>query len=154
MEPQVSLRRVVEADLPIFFDHHSDPIAIAIAVFPPRDHDAFFTHWRSILQNCSNSTCTVLVDGEVAGHVVAFDRSGHREVGYWIGRDFWGRGVASRAVSLLLEREPGRPLRAWVATSNPASRRVLEKNGFVLDREVPAEPGSGEPNEWLLILAT
>jgi RimJ/RimL family protein N-acetyltransferase len=55
------------------------------------------------------------------------------EIGYWVGRDYWGKGYASDAVALLIEtiRSPeiGR-LVADVFPDNRASARVLEKNGF------------------------
>ena len=75
---------------------------------------------------------TVLADGDVAGNVVSFVQGGEREVGYWIGREFWGRGVASRALAAFLRIEKQRPLTAHVAKHNVASRRVLEKCGFRL----------------------
>ena len=60
------------------------------------------------------------------------------ELGYWIGEPFWGRGVASEAVRLLIplafEREPGlHRIFAEVFSDNKASQRVLEKNGFYLE---------------------
>ena len=56
---------------------------------------------------------------------------GRHEVGYWIGRDHWGRGYATRALAQLLLEMLERPLFAHVADGNVGSRRVLERNGFV-----------------------
>ena len=53
-----------------------------------------------------------------------------RLVGYWIGREFWGRGIASAALVQFLDYETTRPLAARVAKHNPASIRVLRKAGF------------------------
>jgi RimJ/RimL family protein N-acetyltransferase len=53
-------------------------------------------------------------------------------VGYWIAAEHWGRGIATRALSLLLELVATRPLHARVARDNVASIRVLERNGFSL----------------------
>ena len=39
-------------------------------------------------------------------------------VGYWIGRRDWGRGIATRALALFLERVTTRPLYAFVAVNN------------------------------------
>lgn len=150
--PRVELREVRDADLPLFFQWQSDPVAVALAVVASRDHDAFLAHWRGILTDGTTHANTVLADGEVVGNVLAFDRDGHREVGYWLDRDAWGRGIATLAVALLLKREPHRPLVAWVASTNPGSRRVLEKNGFRVKRVVPAEPDSGDPDEIQLVL--
>jgi RimJ/RimL family protein N-acetyltransferase len=53
-------------------------------------------------------------------------------VGYWIGQDFWGRGIATRALRLFLEEVTIRPLYGRAAKDNRASIRVLEKCGFRL----------------------
>lgn len=55
---------------------------------------------------------------------------GDREGRYWLGREFWGRGSATEALSQFLGGVTTRPLFAHVAKHNVASRRVLEKNGF------------------------
>jgi RimJ/RimL family protein N-acetyltransferase len=54
-----------------------------------------------------------------------------RYVGYWIDRDWWGRGVASEALRLALAEINDRPIWALVVVTNIGSQRVLEKNGFV-----------------------
>lgn len=55
-------------------------------------------------------------------------------LGYWLGRAYWGRGIASEAVKLLSAyalRERGlRRLEAYVFAPNVVSARVLEKCGF------------------------
>jgi RimJ/RimL family protein N-acetyltransferase len=56
-------------------------------------------------------------------------------VGYWIGRDFWGKGIATQALSLFLTEKKTRPLYAHVVKENIGSRRVLEKCGFSLSGE-------------------
>ena len=66
----------------------------------------------------------------VAGSVLSFERGGLREVGYWIGRAYWGKGIATRALAALLEEDTKRPLHARVAGDNLGSVRVLEKCGF------------------------
>jgi ribosomal-protein-alanine N-acetyltransferase len=59
------------------------------------------------------------------------------EVGYWVGEPFWGRGIATRAVRALTEwvfaTTPVVRVYAHVFDWNPASARVLEKVGFVLE---------------------
>ena len=66
---------------------------------------------------------------------MSFEKSGEREVGYWIGREYWGKGVATRAVSTFLGHVKTRPLYAHVAKDNIASIRVLEKCGFKISGE-------------------
>jgi RimJ/RimL family protein N-acetyltransferase len=124
------LRDVVETDLPVFFEDQRDPEAVRMAAFPARDEEAFMAHWERVLANDENTTKTIVFEGQVAGNIAAFDRDGRREVGYWIGREFWGKGVATQALTELLELETHRPLYASVAKANPASARVLEKCGF------------------------
>ena len=124
------LRAVTEGDLPVFFDHQRDPEANRMAAFPPRERDAFMTHWRSILEDASVVARTIELEGRVAGNVVVFGYGGRREVGYWIGHEFWGRGVATRALASFLDEVRERPLYAGVADTNVGSIRVLEKCGF------------------------
>jgi RimJ/RimL family protein N-acetyltransferase len=132
---RVSLRAVAEADLPIFFAHQADPEAARMAAFPPRTWPAFAAHWAKIMAGETNIMRTVLFDGQVAGNVVSFVMEGKREVGYMLGREFWGRGIATQALRLFLQIVTERPLYAHVAKHNLASRRVLEKNGFTLTGE-------------------
>src|SRR5262245_19957420 len=127
------LRDVLPDDLPILFEFQRDLEDARIAAIPSRDHDAFYTHWNSVvLPNVESTQKTVVVDGVVAGHVVAFDVNGKRMIGYWIGRAYAGRGIATAALKeLLRDWETARPLYAAVSADHHASRRVLEKNGFV-----------------------
>jgi RimJ/RimL family protein N-acetyltransferase len=128
----VYLRDVTEDDLPVFFDQQLDGEALRMAAFPARGRDAFMAHWRGIMRDAAVTAKTVVVDENVAGNVVSFEQSGERLVGYWLGRDFWGRGVATRALADFVEHVDVRPLYARVAEHNVASIRVLEKCGFVL----------------------
>lgn len=131
----VRLRDVVEDEFPTFYDHQLNPEAIRMAAFPPREWAAFMAHWAKILGDETVTAQTILLDGEVAGNVVSFDQFGERHVGYWLGREFWGRGVATEALSQYLRHERTRPLYARVARHNTASIRVLEKCGFALSGE-------------------
>ena len=152
---EVRLRDVEEADLPIFYEHQRDPEGARMAAFIPRDHEEFMGHWSTrILADDTVWKKTVLVDGHVAGNLLSFEMSGEREVGYWIGRQYWGKGIATRALSLFLEQARGRPIYAHVAKGNVASIRVLEKCGFTMLREdvrPPSDRGDETP-EFVLIL--
>ena len=128
---EVELRAVTPEDVEVFYEHQLDPEARRVAVFPLREHDPFVAHWKDvILANDANLAWTVVADGEVAGNMLCFERDRMREVGYWIGREFWGRGIATQALALLLREVTERPLYARVAESNVGSIRVLEKCGF------------------------
>jgi RimJ/RimL family protein N-acetyltransferase len=132
---RVELRDTVEDDLPILFRHQADPEASAMAAFPSRDWEAFVAHQAKIAAGPDMLQQTILVDGEVAGDIGSWQTEDDRNVGYWIGRSFWGRGVATAALRAFLQLETTRPLTAYVAAHNLGSRRVLEKCGFEVVRE-------------------
>lgn len=130
---RMRLRDVIEADLPALFEQQRDPLAVAMAHFPPRQWDAFLIHWRTRIMNSPTSTARIIdVDGEVAGYVASWQLAeGPREVGYCLGRAYWGKGIATQALrTFLSQHEARRPLAAVVSADNVASRRVLEKCGF------------------------
>lgn len=127
---KLKIRDVIADDLPILFEHQCEREANVMAAFPARERGAFMTHWTKLLEDSNTIKKAVIVDGEVAGNVVCFERSGKREVGYWIGKTFWGRGIATEALSRVLDEVTERPLYARVAKHNAGSLRVLEKNGF------------------------
>ena len=132
MTSDVRLRDVTDADLPIFFEQQLDPDANRMAAFPPRDREAFTAHWTKILGDPTIIIKTILFDGHVAGNIVFFEQSGKPLVGYWLGKEYWGRGIATKALSEFLGHVTARPLYAHVARHNLASIRVLEKCGFTI----------------------
>lgn len=138
MASDVRLRDVNEDDLPIFYAQQLDPEANHMAAFTsknPADRQAFAAHWARILGDETVVHKTVLVDGRVAGHVASFEHFGQPEVSYWIGREFWGQGIATMALTALLRSVRTRPLYARAAKDNIASIRVLEKCGFTVSGE-------------------
>jgi RimJ/RimL family protein N-acetyltransferase len=141
--PDVRLRAVEDDDIEVFFGHESDPEAAAMAAFPSRDRERFVAHWARVRADESLVQRTIVVDGRVAGNIGSWPDEGRQMLGYWVGREWWGRGVASRALELLKDEVPVRPLHAHVAAHNLASIRVLEKCGF--RREV--EPEAPEPSD-------
>lgn len=127
----MTLRDVTPEDLPILFEHQRDPVANRMAAFPARDRDAFMAHWQTkVLGTAGTRAKTVVANGQVAGYIASWEQDGRRLVGYWIGQEHWGRGIATAALSGFLALEPARPLHAWVAVRNTGSIRVLEKCGF------------------------
>ncbi len=127
----VVLRPVVDADLSVLFEQQRDPEANAMAAFPARERDAFVEHWQTVVNGRDDVVARAIeADGALAGQVGCFVRDGRRLVGYWLGREFWGRGIATRALAQLVAVVPERPLHAWVALHNKGSIRVLEKCGF------------------------
>ena len=134
MVSDFSLRDVLEADLPIFFAYQLDPDAQAMAAFTakdPTDRQAFMMHWHRILADPSTINRTIVVDGQVAGSVSSYQDAGHPEVTYWLGKNYWGKGLATRALTEFLAHvNPTRPIYARAAKDNIGSLRVLEKCGF------------------------
>ena len=108
----------------------------------PSDRDAFLTHWRRILSDPTLITKAILWKGHIAGTVGSFLCDGKPQVTYWIGREFWGNGIATQALTELLRIVNHRPLYASTASDNVASIRVLEKCGFTMCR---AETQSLDP---------
>jgi len=154
MPTTVLLRDVIASDLPIFFEQQLDPVANQMAAFPSRDREAFMAHWAKILADESNILKTILYNDQVAGNIVSWEHSGEREIGYWLGREFWGKGIATRALALFLQQVTTRPLFAYVAKHNLASIRVLEKCGFTIMRENQglSSAGDAEVAEVILLL--
>jgi RimJ/RimL family protein N-acetyltransferase len=142
---RVELREVTEADLPTFYQHQRDELAYRMVGFEPKDWDAFVAHWTKNMANPDTVERAVVVDGELAGNMVCFDQDGKREVGYWIGREFWGRGIATEALAQFLDEITERPLYAVVVVHNVGSIRVLQKCGFVLTEQEPTYSTAGGP---------
>ncbi|MFN2474947.1 MAG: GNAT family N-acetyltransferase [Chthoniobacterales bacterium] len=112
--------------------YQSDAEAAALAAFKSRDKAAFAEHWAKLLRDQTALKQAILCDGEVVGNIGSWSSDGQREVGYWIDRAYWGRGVATAALSAFLHLEQTRPLHAGVAKHNAASLRVLQKCCFTL----------------------
>jgi RimJ/RimL family protein N-acetyltransferase len=125
-----------------------------MADFPARDREAFMAHWTKIAADETNITKTVVFDGDVAGNVVCWGPPDDRTVGYWIGREYWGKGVATRALAGLLRLVTTRPLYAHVAQHNLASVRVLQKCGFTISGKarVTSSAFGGDIEELILKL--
>lgn len=131
----VLLREVTADDLTILFEQQLDPEANVMAAFTakdPTDRDAFLMRWAKILGDETITKRVILFDGQVVGNIGSFEMFGERAVGYWIGKEYWGKGIATRALSLFLEHVEVRPLHARAAKDNAASLRVLQKCGFTI----------------------
>lgn len=150
----VSLRNVERDDLPRIYEFQLDPESNRMAVTISRSADAFDTHWGNALQDPNVTAKAILVGDKLVGCISCFKMDGVDSVGYWLVREFWGRGIASRALELLLTEVSVRPLYARAATSNVASLRVLQKCGFVVENVQfsPADNRYPECELALLIL--
>lgn len=136
LKKPVQLREVRESDLPIFFEQQLDPSANSMAAFTvkdPSDRQAFTAHWNKILGDEGITIMTILFDGDVAGSILSHGWfGGEPEVSYWLGKEYWGEGIATEALAAFLDHIKRRPLYARAAKDNIASVRVLEKCGFTI----------------------
>jgi RimJ/RimL family protein N-acetyltransferase len=150
----VRLRDIEQDDLPRIYEFNLDPDANRLAVTIPRSADAFAAHWEEVLADPHVVAKAISVSNVLAGYISCFKQDGFDAVGYWMGKEFWGLGIASRALELLLKEVPIRPLHARVATSNRASLRVLQKCGFVVQcvQVSPADDRFLECEEAFLVL--
>jgi len=128
--PRVSIREVIDEDLPLLYAHQADEASATMAGMPIRDREAFDAHWARIRHDPATLLRTIVFDGQVAGNVLSFEMKGRREVGYWLDQAMWGKGIASAALAQMLAIEQRRPLYGHLLKSNLGSRRVLERNGF------------------------
>lgn len=148
----IHLRDVRADDLAIFLEHQADPEANRMAAFEARDPDSFRAHWMKILREKTVVAKTIEFEGRVAGNIVSWEHNGERDVGYWIGREYWGNGIATAALSAFLAEVGARPVYAHVATHNAGSIRVLEKCGFGRSDDGPTPPDADGVQDLLLKL--
>ena len=138
MSIDICLRDVTEADLDLFFQQQLDPEANQMAAFTakdPADREAFDGKWAKILAGERITLKAILYAEQVAGYIVSHGWFGDLEVSYWIGKEFWGRGIATAALAQFLDVVQTRPLYARAAQDNIASLRVLQKCGFKISGE-------------------
>ncbi len=158
--PDLILRDVVEDDLATFFVQQLDPDANTMAAFTTKDpsnRDTFTAHWNRIRRDPTVIIKTIVVAGEIVGYVSSYEEDGQPEVTYWLGKAYWGQGIATRALAAFLETaNTTRPIHARVAQDNRGSLRVLQKCGFVVKGEALgfANARGHDVSEYLLTLDT
>jgi RimJ/RimL family protein N-acetyltransferase len=130
----VALRPVQDDDLDALFEQMRDPQGVWMAAFTAEDPDdraAFDAHMTRVRSAPDITHRAITCDGRLVGSVAGFVVDGQREVTYWVEQAMWGRGIASRALSLLLEVVTDRPVYARAASDNVGSLKVLARAGFV-----------------------
>lgn len=130
MKKRFLMRNAVQADGETFFLNEQDAEANRIAGYVPRARKEFFASWEKSFRDPTGTKQTIVVNDQVIGFVSSFERNGRLEVGFRIGREYWGKGIATRALTQFLTMEKRRPLYAGASKTNRASIRVLEKCGF------------------------
>jgi ribosomal-protein-alanine N-acetyltransferase len=112
-------------------------------------HPYLEEHGRSFLQNVTSQSpprvWAIEVDGEAAGGI-GIELFGDvervsAEIGYWLGRACWGRGIMTEALRAVTAEVFGRfdltRIFALPFADNPGSIRVLEKAGYALEGRMP-----------------
>jgi len=147
----ITIRKVEPSDLETFYVHQLDPQAIRMAAFigrDPKDKAAFEAHWNKILNSSRITQRTIVAEGQVAGYIGCFPHGEDMEVTYWLGREFWGRGLATQALNRMLHLVVDRPIFARAAADNSGSIRVLQKSGFkMIGKNKGFANGRGEETE-------
>jgi RimJ/RimL family protein N-acetyltransferase len=156
MSNELLLRNVVNDDLALFFEYQLDQEANYMAAFTAKDptnQEAFIAHWHRNLADETTINQTILFNGQVVGSVSSYEEEGKPEVTYWLGKDYWGQGIATWALKeFLAHHNQTRPIYARVAKDNLGSRRVLEKCGFKIIGEAKGFANArGQEIEELLL---
>ena len=128
----ISLRPTLESDLEAMFVLQADPIGCALAGTKPRSREVFAAEWARNLSDPTLTSRVIVQGGTFVGAIGIFKLDGCNFIGYRIVRERWGRGIATRAIGLILSEVRSRPILAHVVAENFASRRALERHGFVV----------------------
>lgn len=165
MADEILLRDVIADDLPVLFEQQADPDANRMAAFPSRNREDFMAHWAKLLADDALTLKTIVInspplqggagggnsDSQVAGYISSWQEDHQQLVAFWIGKNFWGRKIASRALADFLDIVTTRPLFAHVAIHNIASIRVLEKCGFTISSDETKSPTASDGVEEVVM---
>lgn len=138
----IFLRELTEVDAPLIAELANDyDVAKMVATMPHpyslEDAYVFLGKIKDAFEVGEGHSLAITLDGDFAGCAGWFYNKMHElEIGYWVAKPYWGKGVAGRAVDLLLgvikvECTDVAEVFAQYMVENPASGRVLEKAGFV-----------------------
>ena len=143
---QIALTKLLADDLPTVLQHLQDPHIAASTIGIPwpytaEDFEAMLAKAEAAeleyghpmylaIREANGSPIGVIRFQEVVGE-------GVWEIGFWLARHWWGRGIMTKAVRaachhVFFEWDVG-VIFASTFSSNLGSQRVLEKNGFVCD---------------------
>ncbi len=158
------LRPYGQADAPHIVALLDDPVMADFLMVTPQPFVAFDARqlvkaaWRRLATGRGFDLMIVAKDGgaPVGGVGVGLHDEGARaELGFWVGRDHWDRGYATEAATRIIDfartaLQVSR-ITATAAEDNTASRRVLEKLGFVATgRAERTVPSTGESHTVIL----
>ncbi len=162
------LRTYGQADAPHIVALLDDPVMADFLMVTPQPFVAFDARqlvkaaWRRLATGRGFDLMIVAKDGgtPIGGVGVGLHDEGARaELGFWVGRNHWGRGYATEAAARLIDFARDSlgvsRITATAAEGNAASRRVLAKLGFVeTGREQRTVPSAGEARTVILFERT
>lgn len=162
--PRLLLRELEDADAPAVLRLRSDP---ALMRFIPKplfsQHEEALGMIREFHRAASAGEAilwgiTVRGADSVVGYIGFWRVMRERqaaELGYALHPDLWGQGLATEAVAAVADHGFAQirlqTAEAQVTPENAASVHVLERNGFVLQGEVPADAALGGPWKHALL---
>ncbi|MEN8187868.1 MAG: GNAT family N-acetyltransferase [Bacteroidota bacterium] len=129
----MELRLTNPNDLETLFLFQLDEEANRLAAFTskkPSDKNTYIEKWTRLLSDEKVNIRTILFKKEIVGSIAKFEMNGNAEITYWIGKEFWGKGIASSALKKFLEIERTRPIFGRIAFDNLGSKKVLENCQF------------------------
>ena len=129
----IQLRPTNSSDLETLFLFQLDEEANYLAAFTskkPSDRSAFIDKWTKLLTDTTVTTRTIIYKNKIVGSISKYEIKGTAEITYWIGKEFWKKGIAKSALQSFLEIEKSRPIFGRVAFDNIGSKKVLESCGF------------------------
>ena len=148
MTQRLILRRWNQKDAEDLYRYASDPDVGPIAGWPPhKNPDESRAVIRDVLNGREAYAICLKEDGraigaielKLNGHTDLTDRDDECEMGYWLGKPFWGRGIVPEAVTEMLRRafEDIGMQKVWVGyyEGNSKSKRVQEKCRFRFQRK-------------------
>lgn len=143
MDVGISISRLQESDAEELYKFETDNRAFFEQMVPSRGEEyyqfeTFKVRHRELLneQDNTGSTFYLIRDewGNIVGRInlVAIDEANRMaEVGFRVGENDIGKGVASNALKQLLETEKGfQTIKGKTTSNNIASQKTMEKNGF------------------------
>lgn len=154
----VKLRRARPADAQALYLAARDPEVMRFMDWPmpsdPRDTELHLEKLFEAWERGSEYQWTILErnSGKCAGSISCRPKGHSVDFGYFLARDYWGKGMASEAASAVLTWLATQPeiVRIWatVDVDNIRSRRLLERHGLQLEgvmRMATVRPNIGGP---------
>ncbi len=159
---RILLRHWQESDADVLYEYASDPDVGTMAGWPPhKSREESMEVIHTVFNNPTTWAIVLKETGKVVGAMgygpscecSLPSREGEPTVGYWIGKPYWGKGICTEALRLMIDHiRKTTTITSLVSghfTDNPASGRVMEKCGFVETGERVFDPrlymGEGKP---------